>query len=261
MSQEKIQENITVNEETNVLILEQTQSKKEKENSQQKITTPIAIIVAGFLIMIGILITNGGGKSTQEKTLSEQVGVSKNKLATCLKETDLQELRDKTNVSAENAMKGLPPEQRGTPYSIIVGDNGIKTEIRGAYPKEEINKLIEEVLSGKVTNAYAGEVPAINENDHILGNVNAPIKIIEYSDLECPYCKRFGDTMKEIVAESDGKVAWVYRHWIIHPGALSKTGAAECVAQLKGNDAFWKYIDLIFGLMKTEEETFDIDKL
>ena len=85
--------------------------------------------------------------------------------------------------------------------------------------------------------------------------------IIEYSDLECPYCKRFGATMKEVVAESNGNVAWIYRHWVVHQGALPKTAAAECVAKLKGEDAFWKYIDLVFGLMKTEEDTSSTDQL
>jgi len=85
--------------------------------------------------------------------------------------------------------------------------------------------------------------------------------IIEYSDLECPYCKRLNGTMKEIIAESNGQVAWVYRHWIVHPNALPKAGAAECVAKLNGNDAFWKYVDLIFGLIQTQEDTSGLNKL
>ena len=223
---------------------------------EQKITIPMAIIVAGVLVMVAILITNGGSsnKVTKDKTLSEQVGVNKDQFTQCMKDTDLTALRLKTNAVAESAMKGIPNDQRGTPYSVIIGKNGSKAEIRGAYSKEEVDKLIAEVNAGKVTTPYTGDITGYQEGDHIIGNPNANIVIVEFSDLECPYCKRFSGTMKDIVASSNGQVAWIYRHWIVHTGALAKAGAAECVAKLKGNDAFWKYTDLVFGLLKTADD-------
>ncbi len=237
-----------------------------ENNKKQILSIPTAIVVAGFLIMLAILITRTGGVAeVKEKTLSEQVGVNKDKFTLCMKEYDataLEALRVKTNASAELAMKSVPADQRGTPYSVIVGKNGVKSEIRGALPKADIQKLIAEVTAGKATTVpYTGEVPAYTEGDHIIGSPDAPILIIEYSDLECPYCKRFGATIKEVVAESNGNVAWIYRHWIVHPGALPKAAASECVAKLKGNDAFWKYVDLVFGLMKTEEPAPSTDNL
>jgi len=233
------------------------------ENTKtQKITTPIAIIVVGVLIMIAILITNGGGsKATEDKTLSEQVGVNKDKFTECMKNTDLQALLGTLNAGAEKAMSGIPAEQRGTPYSVIIGKNGVKTDIRGAYTKEDVEKLIAEVTSGKVTTPYTSQIPEVTADDHIIGNINAPIVIVEYADLECPYCKKFTQTMKDVVAESNGNVAWVYRHFIVHQNALPKAAAAECVAKLKGNDAFWKYIDLVFGLIQTQEDTSSLNKL
>jgi|GEM_PF-714306 len=222
-------------------------------NNEPKITTPTAIIVAGVLIMIAILLTRGGGNTDKSKTLSEQVGVNKDKFTQCLKDTDIKSLIENTSTEAEAVMKGVPANERGTPYSVIIGKNGSKAEIRGAYPKEEVQKLIDKVKTSKVTIAYTGDIVEYREEDHIIGNPNAPILIIEYSDLECPYCKRFGETMKEIVAESNGEVAWVYRHWIVHQGAVAKAAAAECVASIKGNDSFWKYIDLVFGLMEPVE--------
>lgn len=235
---------------------------EKSPESKQGINTPTAIIVAGVLIMIAILITNGGGsKSDKDKSLSEQVGVDKGKFTQCMKDIDLNSLGEKTSIIAENAMKGIPTEERGTPYSVIIGKNGSKAEIRGAYPKEEVQKLIAEVIAGKVTIPYTGGETGYVEGDHIIGSPDAPIVIIEYSDLECPYCKRFGGVMKEVVAESNGQVAWVYRHWIVHGGALPKAGASECVAKIKGEDAFWKYIDLVFGLMKTADDPEPTDNL
>lgn len=226
------------------------------ENTKnQKINTPTAIIVAGFLVMLAILITNGGSKSgingttNKDQTLSAQVGVNKEKFAACIQNTDQVALQTKIGASVEAAMKGIPVEQRGTPYSVIVGKNGAKAEIRGALPAAEVQKLIDEVIAGKVTTAYTGEIAVTEEGDHILGNPDAPIVVIEYSDYECPYCKVFQATMTQIIQSSNGNVAWVYRHWPIHQGSLEKLIAAECVATLKGNDTFWKYTDLLFNLL------------
>ncbi|MEI7688966.1 MAG: thioredoxin domain-containing protein [Candidatus Nomurabacteria bacterium] len=226
-----------------------------ENDKKQKINTPTAIIVAGFLIMLALLITNGGSgignKVTKEKTLSEQVGISKDKMAACLKAIDSTALQTSIAASVEAAMKALPNDQRGTPYSVIVGKNGSKSEVRGADSIDNIKKLIAEVESGKVAAPYKGEVPAVTAEDHIIGSIDAPIIIVEYSDYECPYCKAFQTTIKQIVADSNGNVAWVFRHWPIHQNSFSKLVAAECVAKIKGNDAFWKYSDLLFGLLKT----------
>jgi len=220
---------------------------------QQKISTPVAIIIAGLLIMGGILLTNGKS-SIKDKTLSEQVGVNQVDFKQCLESTNIEELINKTNNSADLAMKNVPQEERGTPYSVIIGKNGYSTEVRGAYTIENMRKLIDNIMSQNVTELYNGEIPEITENDHIIGDINAPIVVVEYSDLECPYCKRFGEVMKELIEEYDGQVAWVYRHWVVHQGAIAKTAAAECVAKLKGEEAFWKYLDLVFDLMKTSED-------
>lgn len=226
-----------------------------ENDKKTKINTPTAIIVAGFLIMLAILITNSGSESkSKDKTLSEQVGVSTTKLADCVKNIDMQSLQTNINTSVESAMKGLPEDERGTPYAVVIGSNGIKTEIRGADSLENIKKLIDEVNSGKVTTPYKGEVPPVTESDHIMGSASAPIVIIEYSDFECPYCKNLQTTLKQLVSESNGNIAWVYRHWPLHQNSVKKLIAAECVSKIKGNDAFWKYSDLLFGLLKTSSD-------
>lgn len=91
----------------------------------------------------------------------------------------------------------------------------------------------------------------ISKNDHIRGNPNAPVKIVEYSDTECPFCKRFHTTMKEVMDTygKDGKVAWVYRHFPIdqlHSKARKEAVAFECAAEFGGNDKFWEYADRLY---------------
>lgn len=94
------------------------------------------------------------------------------------------------------------------------------------------------------------DILALKEGEHILGNPSAPVKIIEYSDTECPYCKTFHETMQEVMDTygKEGQVAWIYRHFplSIHPKAQKEAEATECVAQLGGNDKFWEYLDTIF---------------
>src|SRR3989338_5116050 len=89
-------------------------------------------------------------------------------------------------------------------------------------------------------------------NDHMLGNPNAPIVMVEYSDLECPFCKTFHKTMQTILDEygKDGKVAWIYRHFPldIHPKAPKESEATECAFELGGNKAFWDYVNKIFEI-------------
>lgn len=103
------------------------------------------------------------------------------------------------------------------------------------------------------------EMRAISKDDHIRGNPNAPVVIVEYSDFECPFCKRFHDTMKQVTAEYGDKVAWVYRQFPLdqlHPVKARKEAvASECAAELGGNDAFWKYADRFFELTPSNNQT------
>jgi len=97
----------------------------------------------------------------------------------------------------------------------------------------------------------AGAVQPVDAEDHILGNPEAPVKLIEFSDFECPFCKRFHQTMKRLMDEygSDGRVAWVYRHFpldTLHSKARKEAQAAECADELGGNKAFWAYADRVF---------------
>lgn len=95
------------------------------------------------------------------------------------------------------------------------------------------------------------KIAPIDASDHILGNPDAEIVIVEYSDLECPYCKGFHETMKKIMDEygPTGKVAWVYRHFPltqIHTQAQAAAEATECVAKLGGNDKFWQFTNTLY---------------
>lgn len=92
---------------------------------------------------------------------------------------------------------------------------------------------------------------AIKPDDHVLGNPNADVVIVEYSDAQCPFCQRFHETMLKVmdVYGKNGQLAYVYRHFPleqIHPYAQKGAEALECAFEQGGNDAFWKLEDKFF---------------
>jgi len=108
-------------------------------------------------------------------------------------------------------------------------------------------------------NAGNDEIPTgianVNAEEHVdddpsMGNENAPVTIVEFSDFQCPYCSRFRtQTFDQIKQEyiDTGKVRFVYRDFplsSIHPMAQKAAEAAECADE---QDKFWEYHDGIFA--------------
>ena len=97
-------------------------------------------------------------------------------------------------------------------------------------------------------------VRPVDATDHLIGDPNAPVKIIEYSDLECPFCKSFHATMQAIMQSElgrNGKAAWVYRNFPLaqlHSKAVDEAEAAECAGKIGGNLKFWEFINKIFEI-------------
>lgn len=107
------------------------------------------------------------------------------------------------------------------------------------------------------------EVPPPSTDDHIRGDLKAPVRIIEYIDFESPFSKAFDAPLARAVGEYAGKVAWIVREFPLeglHPNASRLALGAECAASLGGNDAFWKFKDSLFAT-SSPDGTFDITKL
>jgi protein-disulfide isomerase len=105
--------------------------------------------------------------------------------------------------------------------------------------------------------------PKIVKDDHIRGNTNARIALVEYSDMECPFCKTFHLTAQKVVNDYAGKVMWVYRHYPLsfHANAQKEAEGSECVNELGGNDAFWKFIDAVYERTTANGTGFALEKL
>lgn len=87
------------------------------------------------------------------------------------------------------------------------------------------------------------------DDDPVKGNQNAPITIVEFSDFQCPFCKRFHETTLPLIEKNyigSGKVKFVYRDFPIqniHPNAFPAALASECADE---QGKFWEYHDQIF---------------
>ena len=80
---------------------------------------------------------------------------------------------------------------------------------------------------------------------------------VEYSDLECPFCKRIHPDMLKLTSEYKDKISWIFRHYPLpfHPKAQKSAEAVECAGDQKGSDGFWQMTDLIFEKMPDMELT------
>ena len=89
--------------------------------------------------------------------------------------------------------------------------------------------------------------------DRIYGDEDARFTLLEFSDLECPYCKRFHQAPKGVVDAANGLVNWQWKHLPLpshNPIATLEAQASECVAELEGNRAFWVFLHETFEKTK-----------
>ena len=86
------------------------------------------------------------------------------------------------------------------------------------------------------------------ENSYALGPADAPITIAEFSDYQCPFCRRWhAEVYEPLLAAYPGKIRLVYRNLpltSIHPDALGAAEAAMCAGE---QDVYWKYHDKLFS--------------
>lgn len=90
------------------------------------------------------------------------------------------------------------------------------------------------------------QLPTLTKNEWVYGNPKAKVTIVEFADIDCPFCKKFHKTAKDIVDESKGRVKWVFRHApldSLHPQARTKANMLECIAAQTDNDTFWRALD------------------
>lgn len=129
---------------------------------------------------------------------------------------------------------------------VILSGNDINILSRNSNSTKNTNKA-----AAVNTNTSVPQITVVpvSSKDWVRGDRNAKVSIIEYSDIECPFCSRNHSIMKQVLEKYNGQVNWVFRHFplvSLHPNAPKDAEAVECAGELGGNDMFWKLLDKLF---------------
>ena len=97
------------------------------------------------------------------------------------------------------------------------------------------------------------------DDDAVLGNKDAKVTLVEFSDYECPFCKRHQNDVWPKIKEKyidTGKVKYVFRDFPLafhEPIATQEALAAECAGDMGGDEKYYEYHDLIFATTKSNK--------
>jgi protein-disulfide isomerase len=97
--------------------------------------------------------------------------------------------------------------------------------------------------------------PPVGPHDHVQGNPDAPIELVEYGDYECPFCGQAYSSVKAVQEALGDDLRFVFRNFPlaqIHPYAVPAAQAAEA-AGLQGR--FWEMHDTLFEHQDMLSET------
>lgn len=102
--------------------------------------------------------------------------------------------------------------------------------------------------------------PPMRVDEHLVGLPEAPVTLIEYGDYECAQCGRAYLVLQVALAELGESVRFGFRNFPIgerHPHAMTAAEAAESVAALAGESAFWAMHAMLFE----NQDALDVDDL
>ena len=111
---------------------------------------------------------------------------------------------------------------------------------------------------GARPNVNLEAVPSVSPDDNLRGSNNAAVTLIEYSDIECPFCQEYHDQLLDLVEVNPlPNFAWAYRHLPltqIHQRAFDYAVATECAAN---QNQFWSYLDTLVNRVRNDENFND----
>jgi len=242
-----------------------------EKQMQNPYMVPAAIVIAGLIIAGAVVYSGGlsgdgnltgnggldnavptGGGVVTPVQAADAIGLNKKDFEKCVTE---KRGADAVNADLEG---GVNAGIGGTPASVLVTKSGEQYFLSGALPADLLDEYVAAAiaddtvklteLEGQYGVPPVTDVPALGDGDHLSGSIDAPVVLIEYSDLQCPFCKSFHPTIKQVLGKYGDKVAWAYRHFpleALHPSARPLAEGSECADQLGGNVKFWEYIDYV----------------
>ncbi|MDD5710886.1 MAG: thioredoxin domain-containing protein [Candidatus Colwellbacteria bacterium] len=237
------------------------------ENKQNSYLMPGAVVVAGLLIALAVFWSGGGqlnsgtGDSAADGTaesitpveIAKAIGLKTNDFEKCLADGRYADV-----VEADN-QDVMGVGGAGTPFSVLINAEGTHYPVYGAYPLEGLKGIIDGALINdqdllaslkEQAGLSADGIRPVSADDHIKGSLNAPITLVVYTDMQCPFCEQFHTTALQALAEYGDQMALVYRHFpldALHPTTRALSEGSECAAELGGEEAFWAFFDKAFA--------------
>jgi protein-disulfide isomerase len=240
-SRKKVEEDVVVEEQ----VVENVREKSLADKMMPFMMVVLLVMTFGLGYMFNKL--QGGGnsgtvkgkyKNFEEamKDMGKKAGVKDTKkLVACMNSGEKQAMVDAD--LAEGSGVGVA----GTPAFFING-----RLIPGAVPFEEFKKVIDQELGTVAMDASVERKTVSVGNASTKGDANAAVKMIEYSDFQCPFCSRAFPTVEQVLKEYSGKVQLAYKHYplkSIHPRAQKAAEVVECA---KDQGKFWEMHDALF---------------
>ncbi len=121
-------------------------------------------------------------------------------------------------------------------------------EAKILFEKKEDDYMLNAAGIGIPVGKYL-ETPEVRETDPVLGNKDAEVKIIVFSDFQCPYCGQYYEEVTKIAEEFGDQVALTYKDMPLsfHPQAIDAALAARCANE---QEKFWEMADLLYANQK-----------
>lgn len=129
-------------------------------------------------------------------------------------------------------------------FSKEIANTEFFSETQQLFEKINDEYLLRTAEAGIKIGKYL-ELPKIEEGDIKIGPNDAKVKIVEFSDFQCPYCQKFHSEMNKVINEYGDKIQFVYKHLPLdfHPQANNAALAAECANE---QGKFRPYADKLF---------------
>lgn len=121
--------------------------------------------------------------------------------------------------------------------------------VRGAQPFALFEYAVGLAQEGTLADAYRQPLPEVDDGAFALGDPDAPVVLVEFTDYQCPFCARHATETMPLIVENyveTGSVYYVVKDFPlqqIHPNALLAAQAARCAGD---QDAYLGMHDLLF---------------
>jgi protein-disulfide isomerase len=178
----------------------------------------------------------------------------------------------KAQIDADNDLAD-DMQASGTPHFFVDG-----RRLVGAQPAEKFQAIIDEevtkaqgllakgtktselydtmIKDGKGAPELEKKNVAVPSNAPARGNLSAKVTVMEFSDFQCPFCKRAEDSVNEVMKNYGDKIKFVWRNMPLpmHPDAPLAAQASMEAFKQKGSDGFWKMHDLLYANQPSQQK-------